>query len=99
MTRSVPARRQPPSAERAPAPPLLANPVAKALRRRRLLRGAVVVALVSVGFASYASHRSAPVDTSSLDGARVFVGDFTGRVRARDVKDGKPVGELTTNPE
>ena len=33
------------------------------------------------------------------DGERVFVGDFTGKVRAWSVKDGKPVGELTTNPE
>lgn len=33
------------------------------------------------------------------DGARVFVGDFTGKVRAWGVKDGKPAGELTTNPD
>jgi WD40 repeat protein len=35
----------------------------------------------------------------SHDGERVFVGDFTGKVRAWGVKDGKPVGELTTNPD
>jgi WD40 repeat protein len=35
----------------------------------------------------------------SHDGERVFVGDFTGRVRVWGVKDGKPVGELTTNPD
>jgi mono/diheme cytochrome c family protein len=33
------------------------------------------------------------------DGGRVFVGDFTGKVRAWDVKDGKTAGELTTNPD
>lgn len=35
----------------------------------------------------------------SHDGGRVFVGDFTGKVRVWGVKDGKPVGELTTNPD
>lgn len=35
----------------------------------------------------------------SHDGERVFVGEFTGKVRVWTVKDGKPVGELTTNPE
>ncbi|MBX3400789.1 MAG: hypothetical protein KF873_18800 [Gemmataceae bacterium] len=34
----------------------------------------------------------------SHDGARVFVGDFTGKVRVWD-SAGKPVGELTTNPD
>ena len=33
------------------------------------------------------------------DGQRVFVGDFTGKVRVWDVKENKPVGELTTNPK
>jgi WD40 repeat protein len=33
------------------------------------------------------------------DGERVFVGDFTGKVRVWTTKDTKPVGELTTNPE
>jgi WD40 repeat protein len=33
------------------------------------------------------------------DGERIFVGDFTGKVRAWTVKDRKPVGELTTNPD
>jgi WD40 repeat protein len=35
----------------------------------------------------------------SHDGERVFVGDFTGKVRAWTVKDNKPAGELTTNPD
>jgi hypothetical protein len=35
----------------------------------------------------------------SHNGERAFVGDFTGKVRVWTVKDGKPVGELTTNPE
>ena len=35
----------------------------------------------------------------SHDGERVFVGDFTGTVRVWGLKDKKPVGELTTNPE
>lgn len=35
----------------------------------------------------------------SHDGDRVFVGDFTGKVRAWALKDNKPVGELTTNPD
>lgn len=35
----------------------------------------------------------------SHDGERLFVGDFTGKVRVWGVKDGKPVGELTPNPE
>ena len=35
----------------------------------------------------------------SHDGERVFVGDFTGKVRVWDLKDKKPAGELTTNPE
>ena len=34
----------------------------------------------------------------SHDGARVFVGDFTGTVRVWGLKDKKPLGELTTNP-
>jgi WD40 repeat protein len=33
------------------------------------------------------------------DGERVFVGDFTGKVRVWAVKQNKPLGELTTNPE
>lgn len=33
------------------------------------------------------------------DGGRVFVGDFTGSVRAWDVKAGKPAGQVSTNPE
>ncbi|HEY1192230.1 MAG TPA: hypothetical protein VGE74_31690, partial [Gemmata sp.] len=33
------------------------------------------------------------------DGERVFVGDFTGKVRVWNLKDKKPVGDLTTNPE
>jgi WD40 repeat protein len=35
----------------------------------------------------------------SHDGARVFAGDFTGKVRAWDLKEKKPAGELTTNPD
>ena len=36
----------------------------------------------------------------SHDGERIFVGDFTGKVRVWNAKDSKaPVGELTTNPE
>jgi WD40 repeat protein len=36
----------------------------------------------------------------SHDGLRVFVGDFTGKVRVWAVKDPKqPIGELTTNPD
>jgi mono/diheme cytochrome c family protein len=37
----------------------------------------------------------------SYDDARVFVGDFTGKVRVWSVKDKdvKPLGELTTNPD
>jgi hypothetical protein len=35
----------------------------------------------------------------SHDGERAFVGDFSGTVRVWTVKDGKPVGELTTNPD
>ncbi len=34
----------------------------------------------------------------SHDGERVFVGDFTGKVRVWALKDNQPVGELTTNP-
>lgn len=34
----------------------------------------------------------------SHDGERVFVGDFTGKVRAWTVKDKQLVGEVTTNP-
>lgn len=34
----------------------------------------------------------------SHDGGRVFVGDFTGKVRVWD-SAGKPVGELSTNPD
>jgi WD40 repeat protein len=34
----------------------------------------------------------------SHDGARIFVGDFTGTVKVWDTKDNKPAGELTTNP-
>jgi WD40 repeat protein len=34
----------------------------------------------------------------SHDGARVFVGDFTGKVHVWTTKDNKPAGELTTNP-
>ncbi len=33
------------------------------------------------------------------DGARVFVGDFTGSVKVWGVKEKKYIGELTTNPE
>lgn len=36
--------------------------------------------------------------TFSHDGGRVFVGDFTGKVRVWD-SAGKPVGELSTNPD
>lgn len=37
----------------------------------------------------------------SHDGARMFVSDFTGKVRvwAKDAKDGKPLGEVTSNPD
>jgi WD40 repeat protein len=35
----------------------------------------------------------------SHDGNRLFVGDFTGTVRVWTTKDGKPAGELTTNPD
>jgi WD40 repeat protein len=35
----------------------------------------------------------------SHDGERVFVGDFTGKVRAWAMRDNQPAGELTTNPE
>lgn len=35
----------------------------------------------------------------SSDGSRVFVGDFTGTIRVWDMKDKKPVGVLSTNPE
>ncbi|MDY3553894.1 c-type cytochrome domain-containing protein [Gemmata sp. JC717] len=35
----------------------------------------------------------------SHDGERVLVGDFTGKVRVWDLKDKKPAGELTTNPD
>jgi WD40 repeat protein len=34
----------------------------------------------------------------SHDGERVFVGDFTGKVRVWTTKDQKLAGELTTNP-
>lgn len=34
----------------------------------------------------------------SHDGTRVFVGDFTGKVRVWTMKDNRPAGELTTNP-
>jgi len=34
----------------------------------------------------------------SHDGEKLFVGDFTGKVRAFSVKDSKSAGELTTNP-
>ena len=37
--------------------------------------------------------------TFSHDGERLFVGDFTGTVRVWTVKDQKPAGELTTNPD
>jgi WD40 repeat protein len=33
------------------------------------------------------------------DGQRVFVGDFTGKIRVWNLKDNKPAGELTTNPD
>ncbi|WP_020471692.1 c-type cytochrome domain-containing protein [Zavarzinella formosa] len=35
----------------------------------------------------------------SHDGGRLFVGDFTGKVRVWTVKDSQPAGELTTNPD
>ena len=35
----------------------------------------------------------------SHDGERIFVGDFTGKIRAWTLKDKQLVGELTTNPE
>jgi WD40 repeat protein len=35
----------------------------------------------------------------SHDSARIFVGDFTGKVKVWETKDNKPAGELTTNPE
>ena len=35
----------------------------------------------------------------SHDGVRVFVGDFTGKIRGWDMKDNRLIGELTTNPE
>ncbi len=35
----------------------------------------------------------------SHDGERVFAGDFTGKVWVWDVKDKKPAGDLTTNPD
>ena len=34
----------------------------------------------------------------SHDAARVFVGDFTGKIRVWTMKDNQPAGELTTNP-
>lgn len=34
----------------------------------------------------------------SNDGERVFVGDFTGKIRVWALKGNQPVGELTTNP-
>jgi hypothetical protein len=34
----------------------------------------------------------------SHDGERVFVGDYTGKIRVWSLKDKKAVGELTTNP-
>lgn len=37
--------------------------------------------------------------TFSHDGARLFVGDFTGKVRVWNTKDNQPAGELTTNPD
>lgn len=37
--------------------------------------------------------------TFSHDGARVFVGDFTGKIRVWNTKDNQPIGELTTRPE
>jgi len=37
--------------------------------------------------------------TFSHDGERVFVGDFTGKVRCWTVKDKQILGELTTNPD
>jgi WD40 repeat protein len=35
----------------------------------------------------------------SHDSQRVFAGDFTGKVRAWNLKDNQPAGELSTNPE
>jgi WD40 repeat protein len=35
----------------------------------------------------------------SHDGEKLFVGDFTGKIRVWTTKDQKPAGELTTNPE
>ncbi|CAN5242327.1 hypothetical protein BH11PLA2_BH11PLA2_09970 [soil metagenome] len=35
----------------------------------------------------------------SHDSGRVFVGDFTGKVRVWNIKDNQPAGELTTNPD
>jgi len=35
----------------------------------------------------------------SHDGDRLFVGDFTGKVKVWNLKDKEPIGELTTNPE
>lgn len=35
----------------------------------------------------------------SHDGERVFVGDFTGKVRCWNLKDKAPIGELSTNPD
>ncbi|QEL13419.1 WD40 domain-containing protein [Limnoglobus roseus] len=35
----------------------------------------------------------------SHDGAKAFVGDFTGTVRVWKLPDNKPIGELTTNPD
>ncbi len=35
----------------------------------------------------------------SHDGGRIFVGDFTGKVRVWNTKDSQPAGDLTTNPD
>lgn len=35
----------------------------------------------------------------SHDAQRIFVGDFTGKVRVWNLKDKQPIGELTTNPD
>ena len=35
----------------------------------------------------------------SHDGGRLFVGDFTGKVRVWNTKDNTPVGDVTTNPD
>lgn len=35
----------------------------------------------------------------SHDGARVFVGDFTGTIRVWSATDSKPLGQLSTNPD